>query len=123
VNLNEIRDLDTKVDSIEVEADAAKEDLKSCIDAGCSALRLKKDAYRSARKLKKLDLLKRDAWLRTFDACRAAFGFDDQTNLEDAIEAAQADDDTTVTLSGEGIEPITMTGKRFRKAARDASLN
>ncbi len=118
MNLNEIRDLDGRVENAEMDLEGPKADLKHVVESGCDALRIRKDAFKSARKLKRMKPVDQSAWLRTFDACRLAFGLDDQLELEDAI--AGANDDHAVTITGAGIEvPIKTSTRAIRRAARE----
>jgi hypothetical protein len=116
VNLNNIRDLDVKVDRLEVAAEGQKEDLKSMIDAGCAALRICKDAFKSARKLRKLKPGDMKAWLDSFDACRDALGYDAQIDLLDQIAEQAANE----KAQADAEKPAR---KRFRKGAELASIN
>ena len=92
MNINEIQDLDRRVERLEELAEGPKDDVKTTLDAGCAALRIRKDAFKSARKLRKLKPGDMKAWLDTFDACREAFGYDAQIDLVDQINEAAEDE-------------------------------
>lgn len=114
MKIGDLLDLDRRVENLEAELEGPKEDLKSAIESGCDALMIRKDAFKSARKLRKLKPGELREWLRTFDACRDAFGFDNQIDIEDVLDNGE---DTDVTISSEGVE-VKTTGKGLRRAAR-----
>jgi hypothetical protein len=98
VDLTKIREATEIVDQLDERLEGPKEDLKTAIASTCDALALRKDAYQSARKLKKLlnsekgGPLKVAHWLRTFNACVEAFGLDAQLELTGAIVEAELDE-------------------------------
>jgi hypothetical protein len=98
VDLDRIREATQHVDELEAELEGPKADLNGEIKAVCNALRLRKDAYQSARKLKKLlgkvngGPLAVAAWLETFNACVEAFGLDAQLELVGAITEVELDE-------------------------------
>jgi hypothetical protein len=100
VDLNRIRELTARVDEFEAEAKGPADDYKAEVKATCDALHLRKDAYQSARKLKKMlnstgkkgGPVAVAAWLETFNACVEAFGLDGQLELVGAIAEAELDE-------------------------------
>ncbi len=130
VEAGKIREFDRAVEADELRVQDAQENLKAAYNAAKYA-GLRKDAFKAARKLRKLSNADRKHWLETFHSTIDALDLDAQLDIEDAIEAAGAIDDTlgpddSATISDADGNVIAEFGKgsAIRKArGRHRGLN
>lgn len=85
--ITDIKEIVDKLDAKDGDIDELKADKKAVLE-GAESIGLRKDALKSAMKLRKLEPAKLTSWFISFDRVVEALGLRAQLDLEQAIEAA-----------------------------------
>lgn len=102
--MEDIKGIVGKLDDKDETIDEHKADKKAILE-GADAIGLRKDALKSAMRLRKLEPAKLTAWFITFDRVVEALGLRDQLDLEQAIDAADDWYERLKSIGDEGEEP------------------